>query len=80
MDKRNQKSRALLKISDTHIRPNSFQKMSIQLAVLVLSHTMSSTIRTCIFTKELKSETANNTADFVEFIDKLFDCLNSRTL
>jgi len=80
IDKRNQKSRALLKITDAHIRPNSFQKMSVKLAAQVLSHTMSSTIRTCISTKELKSETANNTADFVEFIDKLFDCLNSRTL
>lgn len=69
-----------MKITDAHIRPNSFQKMSVKLAAQVLSHTMSSNIRTCISIKELKIETANNTADFVEFIDKLFDCLNSRTL
>uniref|UniRef100_A0A2S2P4P3 Transposable element P transposase n=1 Tax=Schizaphis graminum TaxID=13262 RepID=A0A2S2P4P3_SCHGA len=80
IDKKNKKSRALLKITDAHIRPNSFQKMRVKLAAQVFSHTMSSTIRTCISTKELKNETANNTADFVEFIDKLFDCLNSRTL
>jgi len=80
IDKKNNKSRALLKNTDAHIRPNSFQKMRVKLAAQVFSHTMSSTIRTCISTKELKNETANNTADFVEFVDKLFDCLNSRTL
>lgn len=54
--------------------------MREKLAAQVFSHTMLSTIRTCITTKELKTETANSTADFVEFINNLFDCLNSRTL
>lgn len=35
---------------------------------------MTPTIRTCIQTKQLQ-----NTTDFVYFINKLFDCLNSRT-
>lgn len=41
---------------------------------------MSSTISTCISTRELHPETALNTANFVELMDKLFDCLNSKTL
>jgi len=41
---------------------------------------MTSTIRTCIGTNQLVSKTANNTADFIEYASKLFDCLNSRTL
>lgn len=80
IDKKNTKSRALLKITDAHINPSSFQKMRVKLAVQLLSHTMASTIRTCIGTKQLLSKTANNTAEFIEFVNKLFDCLNSRTL
>lgn len=41
---------------------------------------MAAAIRTCIGTGQLKSNTASNTADFIEFIDHLFDCLNSRSL
>jgi len=80
IDKKNIKSKALLKITEAHINPSSFQKMRVKLAVQLFSHTMASTIRTCIETNELKSKTAKNTSDFVEFINKLFDCLNSRTL
>lgn len=41
---------------------------------------MASAIRTCISINELKSNTASDTADFLDFMDKLFDCLNSRNL
>lgn len=54
--------------------------MGVKLAVQLLSYTMASTIRTCIGTNQLLSKTANHTADFIEFVNKLFDCLNSRTL
>lgn len=74
------KSKSLLKITEAHINPSSFQKMRVKLAVQLFSHTMASTIRTCIETNGLKSKTAKNTADFVDFINKLFDCLNSKTL
>jgi len=80
IDKNNIKSKSLLKITEAHIYPSSFQKMRVKLAVQFFSHTMASTIRTCIETDELKSQTAKNTADFVDFINKLFDCLNSKTL
>ncbi|KAE9528673.1 hypothetical protein AGLY_012248 [Aphis glycines] len=78
--KNNIKSKSLLKITEAHTYPSSFQKMRVKLAVQFFSHTMASTIRTCIETDELKSQTAKNTADFVDFINKLFDCLNSKTL
>lgn len=80
IDKKNLKSRALLKITDTHINPNSFQKMRVKFAVQIFSNTMASTIRTCVSTNELFSETALDTADFADFMNRLFDCLNSRSL
>lgn len=80
IDVKNKKSRALLKITDAHVKPNSFQKMSVKLAAQIFSHSMASAIRTCISTSELKSNTASDTADFIDFMDKLFDCLNSRNL
>lgn len=54
--------------------------MSVKLAAQIFSHSMASAIRTCISTTELKSNTASDTADFVDFMDKLFDCLNSRNI
>ncbi|KAL4100861.1 hypothetical protein QTP88_020890 [Uroleucon formosanum] len=41
---------------------------------------MSSAIRTCAETEQLLSKTAFDTADFIEFMNNLFDCLNSRSL
>lgn len=54
--------------------------MSVKLAAQMFSHPMASAIQTCISTTELKSNTASDTADFVDFMDKLFDCLNSRNI
>lgn len=80
IDKSNKKSKALIKITDSHIHPTSFQKMRVKLAVQVFSHSMSSAIRTCAETEQLLSKTAFDTADFIEFMNNLFDCLNSRSL
>ena len=80
LDKQNHKSRSLVKITDAHIYPNSFQKMRVKFAVQLLSNSMSAAIRTCIQTGQLQSNTSSNTADFIEFINHLFDCLNSRSL
>lgn len=41
---------------------------------------MAATIRTCVATGQLRSKTAIDTADFVQFMNNLFDCLNSRSL
>lgn len=55
-----------------------FYRNYIKLAVQVLSYTMAATMP-CIATKELTSNTGENTADFISFINNLFDCLNSRS-
>lgn len=54
--------------------------MRVKLATQIFSHSMASAIRTCVSTDELKSKTASDTADFIDFMNKLFDCLNSRNL
>lgn len=54
--------------------------MRVKLAVQLLSHSVSSAIRTCAETGQLCSKTATVTADFIEFMNNLFDCLNSRSL
>lgn len=76
MDKINKKSRALLKITKSHIYPNSFQKMRVKLVSQLFSHTMGSVICTCVATNELKSSTAIDTAYFVDLMNKLFDCVH----
>ena len=60
------------------VYPNAFLKMSVRLATQVLSHSVAATIRTCISTGQLKNTTAENTAEFVDFMDQLFDSLNSK--
>lgn len=77
---RNYKNSVSFKITDAHINPKPFQKNSVKLALQVFSNTMASTIRTYCSTNELISDTAENTADFIDFINTLFDCLNSRSL
>lgn len=80
IDKSNKRSKTLIKITDSHIHPTSFQKMRVKLAVQVFIHSMSSAIRTCAETEQLLSKTAFDTADFIEFMNNLFDCVNSRSL
>jgi hypothetical protein len=41
---------------------------------------MAAAIRTCVATGQLRSKTAIDTADFVQFMNNLFDCLNSSSL
>lgn len=80
IDKQSTSSRALLKITDSHINPGPFQKMSCKLALQIFNNTMSAAIKTCIKTGELKSSSALFTAEFITFVNNLFDCLNSRSL
>lgn len=54
--------------------------MTVKLATQIFSHSMASALRTCISTAELKSKTAFDTPDFIDFMNNLFDCLNSRNL
>lgn len=80
IDKCSPTSRSLLKITDSHINPGPFKKMSCKLALQIFSKSMYATMRTCIVTNELKSPTAAHTAEFVNEINNLFDCLNSQSL
>lgn len=78
IDKKSKSSRALTKITDSHINPVGTEKMSVKKAVQVLSHSMASTMRTAVNTGQLESGTALATADFIEMANNLFDSLNSK--
>jgi hypothetical protein len=80
LDKISKKSNVLSKITDAHIHPTSFQKMRVKLDTQLLSHSMSSAISTNAETGQLCSKTAIDTANCIEFINNLLDCLNSRSL
>lgn len=72
--------RSLMKITEAHINPDNFQKMSCSLATQIFSLSMASAVRTAFQTGELLSKTALDTADFLEFVNNLFDILNSKEL
>jgi DNA transposase THAP9 len=72
--------RAMIKITPTHLNPNPFQKMNCKLAIQLFSHSVSATIKTCIATGEIKSQSAINTANFIEVVNNMFDSANSKIL
>ena len=65
------------KLTDDHFYLKPFKKMRVKLATQVLSHSVSTAIRTYVHFDKL-DKSALPTADFVEHIDKLFDIMNSR--
>jgi hypothetical protein len=79
IDKKNT-IRAMCKITPTHLSPNPFQKMSCKLAVQLLSKSVSAAIKTCVSTGELESNTAINTAEFINIVNDMFDSCNSKNL
>lgn len=80
IDTKSSTGRSLMKITEAHINPDSFQKMSCKLATQIFSHSVSTAIKTAKDTGELKSDMAYDTANFVEFMNNLFDTLNSKEL
>lgn len=80
IDKKSMTARTLIKINDSHIRPNTFEKMRVKYATQIFSHTVAAAIRTCVHTGQLVSYSANDTANFVENVNNVFDSLNSKTL
>ncbi|CAI6351887.1 unnamed protein product [Macrosiphum euphorbiae] len=80
IDKTSNTSRALLRLTDSHMNPNPFQKMNCKLALQVFSNSVAAVLKTCIATGQIKSKTAAATADFVQELNNLFDCLNSKAL
>lgn len=73
-------SRTLLKITDKHINPNAFQKMNVKLATQIFSRTFHASMMTAVATKQLNSDTALRTAEFLLKLNNMFDCLNSNGL
>jgi len=79
-DKKNSTSRPLLHITDAHIHPGPFQKMSCKLAMQLYSHRVATAMKTCIMTQQLQSRTASQTAEMIKKFSNLLDCLNSNSL
>lgn len=54
--------------------------MTCKLAIQLLSHSISVAIGKCVTTGELKSDTANNTAEFIDIVNNMFASENSKNL
>lgn len=54
--------------------------MSCKLALQLCSNSVAATIKTCVYTEELKSKTAFQTANMIKYLNDLFDILNSMSL
>ena len=67
------------KLTDIHVELNTFDKMNIKLAVQVLSHSCSSAIKAAVTSKKICNKNALPTAEYLDFMNKLFDCLNSKS-
>lgn len=71
------------KLTNKHIHPNRFEKMSVKLAVQAISASTVAAIRTTLqlgrFSDNTK-EHALSTADCFEKLNNLFDCCNSKSL
>jgi hypothetical protein len=77
LDKCSEKARAT-KLTDKHIKPNCFEKMKVNLAAQVMSHTVSSAMVTAVQTLQLPPE-AEDTATFIRRVNDIFDAMNSYT-
>lgn len=73
-------ARASTKLSEIHIRPNSFQKMKVKLATQVFSNSVATALQVAVETGDIKSDTAVFTAKFLKGMNDIFDALNSRLL
>jgi hypothetical protein len=66
------------KLTKAHVELNNFKKMNVKLATQVLSRSVACGIRTYISMKKMPVE-AEDTAEFIERIDRLFDIMNSNS-
>lgn len=67
------------KVKLKHMTLPPFKSLRVRLATQVLSHTVASGMKHMIANKVLPRD-ADDTADFVEAMDRLFNCFNSKTL
>jgi hypothetical protein len=54
--------------------------MNVALATQLMSHTTASALRTVVGTGQIVTNTALKTAEFIDFMNSLFDVLNSRVI
>lgn len=80
IDKASSSARALPKLTDKHINPNSFEKMSCKLALQIFSRAVAAAIRSCVENEQINKIEGLNTADFILTMNNLFDALNSERL
>lgn len=71
--------RCVPKLTKAHVELNNFKKMNVRLATQVLSRSVTCGIRTYIKLGKMTQE-AEDTADFIERVDRLFDIMNSNSL
>jgi len=67
------------KLTNKHFHLTNFTKMKVSYACQVMSKSVAAAIMTHVSFKSLPPE-ATDTASFLETMDKLIDCFNSRTL
>lgn len=67
------------KLTESHIKPNNFEKMKVKTATQVFSNTVAAAMNVSIDLGQLESS-AIGTIKFIELFDKTFDVLNSSTL
>jgi len=79
IDSKDKKARAVCKLTNKNISPNSFDKMKVKYATQVFSQSVKAAMITAVGTGELPKE-ALETADFIGNMDEIFNCLNSRSL
>lgn len=71
-------NRCAPKLTEAHINPGPFQKMKVSYASQVFSATVAAGMRSCVEYGKLP-RAAETTVNFIEYMDKLFDILNSKT-
>lgn len=67
------------KLTEVHMNPNKFQKMKVKFAAQTFSHTVVAGMGTLISCQQLPN-TAIDTINFIDSMDKLFDIFNSQPM
>jgi hypothetical protein len=67
------------KLNKTHVDPGQYQKMRVNMAAAVISHTTASALRFCV-TKQLVDQDALTTAWFLDFMNEWYDVMNARRI
>lgn len=68
------------KLTDSHFNLTNFTKQRVKYATQVLSHSTSAAMLTHISLGNASSPSYVHTAEFIDIIDSIFDCLNSSSL